>query len=188
MLSSGVNFTAPIHAFFETVDAGVIEISDAPYSFGHLPDIDMDNFMVCVGNDKKIGTDGIGTCFAICAQGRNPEGVAVIALAHKSSCVAINDAFHALKKEMVRVGCLKMTIQTVVIGGESPTFDEPEGCIEEEKEFLRLGSKGKIREALFNFAKGEEESLSVVVTAEKIYVSKKNLYTPVDETIDQINL
>ncbi len=177
----GINFNSTIHAFFENVDSGYIQTINTPHVFKELPDVDMDRFMVCVGFDKAVGTSGVGSCFAICARGLTAENTPVIALAHKSSIVAIRDVFHELKKEMVKQGCVKNTIKTVVIGGESPTRDNPEGTIEEEREFFSLARKQKTQEMLFNFAKGEAESLSVVVTPAQIYVSKECLFESIED-------
>jgi len=179
MILGSIDFTRAIHVFFEEAHSEYIKIVDTPCSFGELPDVEEDKFMVIVGIHAAVGTYGLGTCFAVCAGGQTLENIPVIALAHKTSCVAIRDVFHALKKEMVRLGCVKSTIKTVVIGGESPSIDEP-GCVEDQNEFLMRATKQKTREMLFNFARGEEESLSVVVTPEKIYVSKEYLYETLD--------
>lgn len=172
----GVDFNRTIHVFFEKVDSGYIQTVNTPGLFKELADVDMDRFMVCIGFDKAVGTSGLGSCFAICARGLTAENTPVIALAHKSSMVAIRAVFYELKKEMVKQGCVKNTIKTVVIGGESPSLDNPEGTIEEEREFFSLGAKQKTQEMLFNFARGEAESLSVVVTPGQIYVSKECLF------------
>ncbi len=172
----GIDFNSTIHAFFENVNSDYIKIINTPCLFKELPDVDMDRFMVSTGFDKAVGTSGLGPCFAICARGLTAENTPVIALAHKSSMVATRDVFRWLKKEMVNQGCIKNTIKTVVIGGESPSLDNPEGTIEEEREFFSLGVEQGAQEMLFNFAQGEAESLSVVVTPTQIYVSKECLF------------
>lgn len=176
-----INFANPIYASYnpQGLGSGRIQmISDPSRFLGDLPDVGMDKFMVVVGASQAFGTRGLGTCFGICARGYTTEHILVLALAHTSGIEAVNEVFHSIKEEMCSQGCLEETIETFVVGGESPSTENPEGCIQDELELFSLIEEHKIKEMLLNSVNAEdnEECLSVVMTAEHIFVSKREIF------------
>ncbi len=73
---------------------------------------------------------------------------------------------------MVKKEC--KTIETVVIGGEAPTAEDPEGSVADIATVKAISPKYNITNNLFNAVVGEDQSLAMVCTYEGIYVSKKS--------------
>ncbi|MBX9923850.1 MAG: hypothetical protein K2Y01_07040 [Rhabdochlamydiaceae bacterium] len=144
-----------------------------PRALGRISDVDMDALKVVVGHQKVLETSGVGPCFPICARGLTAEGVPVLGLAH--TCVAIEDMFSRLKSKMLKKNCLEDTLETFVVGGESPNRTNPEGSVEDEIEIAKLVREYKTKELLFNFVNAQSlsESLGVVLTPDLIYVNKE---------------
>ena len=147
--------------------------------FYEMPDVGADEFMVLAGNEK-VGTRRLGSSFEICMRGRTNGNVPVLGLRCTNHHTNIQKVLSDLKEEMIKEGCRKNTIETFVIGGRPPSQEHPEGNIQEENEVLALKEKENIRGTLFNLAERQEETLSVVLTPEMIYVSKRGLYDPPD--------
>lgn len=145
--------------------------------FYETQDVGMDEYVVQVGDQGRIGTKGLGPCIALCMKGKDAEETPVLGLFHASPATPIKSALDCLKVKMVEEGCEPNTIEASAVGGFEPNESGP-GTIEAEEDVMKLSKEYNVKGTLFNLVKGEEESLSVVVTPKDIYVSKKELYQP----------
>ena len=154
-------------------------VVDGSVFFANVPDIGMDRFLVSTG--ESLGTCGVGTCFAVCLIGRTRRNTPVLGLCHKSCLIPFSVVFQQVKDEMVyQDDAEEKTIESYVVGGQAPSKTLPEGTLADEQEVTAMTDSERIREVLFNTTQtdDEEDSLSVVVTPERVYVSKKLLFPP----------
>ncbi len=154
-------------------------VVDGSVFFANVPDIGMDRFLVSKG--ESLGTCGVGTCFAVCLIGETRHNTPVLGLCHKSCLIPFSIAFQQVKDEMIyQDDAEEETIESYVVGGQAPSKTLPEGTLADEQEVTSMTDSARIREVLFNTTQtdDEEDSLSIVVTPEKVYVSKKMLFPP----------
>ncbi len=148
--------------------------------FDNIPDIGMDRFLVSRGD--FLGTSGLASCFAVCAIGKTHLKTPVLGLCHVTCLLMGFMPFDAilrfLKDKMIKEEAEKQTIKTYVVGGQVQSEMEPEGTILEEEQILTASVSEKVRGVLFNMtqADDEEDSLNVVLTPRKVYVSKQPLF------------
>ena len=148
--------------------------------FENIPDIGMDRFLVSRGD--LLGTSGLASCFAVCSIGKTYLKTPVLGLCHVT-CLSMGfrpfeTILQFLKDEMIKEEAEEKTIKTYVVGGQAQSEIEPEGTIPEEEQILATPFSKKVRGVLFNMtqADDEEDSLNVVLTPRKVYVSKNPLF------------
>ncbi len=157
-------------------------IQNACGSFGSLPAIGMNQYMVSFADKGPLATFGVGPCFAVCMKGRTADDRTLLGLCHTfDTCCAIA----SVKKAMSELGCLPETIDTKIIGGEMPTKDLS-GSLAQEIEILRDAEESHLSGVRFNIAH-DEVDLDVVLTDSGVFYSqveivdhklKNKLFTP----------
>jgi len=131
------------------------------------PNVGMDRYLI---SETPVGTNGLGVCFAICLIGKT-KSKPLLGMCHASSYYSFPKVLDLLKQKMKDQGA--ESIEIYVIGGETPSPFCKKGTIHDEEKIAGLADKDdEIAGVMFNLAEGERNPLSVVVTPEKIYVSK----------------
>jgi uncharacterized OB-fold protein len=96
-----------------------------------------------------------------------------------SNLVSFSCVVSQLKEEMtLNWSGVGETIETYVVGGQSPSNVSPTGTLDEEREILSLAALENIRGVLLNLTNGDDVSdgINVVVTPEAVYASKGALF------------
>lgn len=151
-------------SLFET---NFIEFTDA-IQVGVIHDVDMDEFAV-VDGDKVLGTQGVNTCFVVCAKGSTADGIK-LALCHFSSVQSEDYIIKLIEKKLEEAGC-KGKIEIYIIGGSLPVpenLDDFPGTLETEQRLLENASTYVISGVQLHVTQGES-AIDVVFTAQKIY-------------------
>lgn len=149
-------------------------------------DVDMDECLVvntAAGEYDSIGTLGVATCFAMCARGVNDEGQTILGLLHHSGVdpqggrIPPRAALQRLRDEMQEAGARGVSIH--VVGGMSspdPDYD----TLDDEWELLGLRNEFNIRGARLHVNSieeaGEESYVDVLMTKNRVYFSRNQLY------------
>ncbi len=169
-----------LESYRELSKCNVITVVEQnPPRFPQIPFIEDDEFHIVRGHHKQLATGGVATCFAICARGRDQFNLPILGLFHTSS-PEIEYVLDKVLFKMDKAGAPEDSVEIFVIGGTEPT-NNAEGTLFEETEFVRLAKLMNIKELKFNLMKGETDSLDVVLTAKKIYVSKLELFDCCDD-------
>ena len=136
---------------------------------GVIHDVDMDQFAV-VDGDKVLGTQGVNTCFVVCAKGSTADGQIKLGLCHFSSVQSEDYIIKLIEKKLKEADC-KGKIEIYIIGGSLPVpenLDEFPGTLEEEQRLLENASTNGISGVQLHLTQGES-AIDVVFTAQKIY-------------------
>lgn len=149
-------------------------------SIRNTPNVDMDKMLVTCGKTKSLATDGVGAGMVFCARAWSAEQRPILGLWHRSggSDVSFIDGIIELRGRILEKRFdPHLNIELFVIGGQKPDpqSDTP-GNLEEEAEILSLINQGLVTSVLFNYSQNEDEPLEVVLTPNKLYVSKQSLF------------
>lgn len=108
------------------------QIAEAPedalrHYFREYPNVSQDCYAVVRvnGDDRRtwaLTTDGLATCLAICARGKNASGETVLYLAHQT-CAGSHSVDHALKVLSLDNGCDPRTVAVYILGGRAEEMD-----------------------------------------------------------------
>ena len=117
---------------------------------------------------------------AFCAQGKTLLGKNVLALCHYASDqMSIDNISRIVKDAMTEIGWNARKIQCYVIGGEAPQ-PHLSGTIDEEYSVLNASRQENINGVRFNYVSGEDDA-SVVLTPDKITISKRCLFSTTND-------
>ena len=159
-------------------------IEENPPSFSlveHFRFVDEGDFVIAIGNNWALGTAGVTNYIATCLIGVNRHGTSVLGLCHTTSPL-IKKVLTQMQKEMVHRGAVEATIEIFAVGRVAP-LKNSRGPLLEEVELVMLAEKMNIKGVKFNLTEGEEDSLDVIFTAQKIRISKKALFNCADESL-----
>src|SRR3990170_5073588 len=142
-----------------------------------IPDIGMDCYKTTKTADK-LGSSGLGPCFAICSKGKDLSGRVVLGMCHMSHLIDFQEALEILKNQMIKDGCIQKSIETIVIGGKKPdpNNDNYPGTSAEEQRVVELAQEQNISAAIFNPVEEQESSVDVLMTKDGVFISKNDIF------------
>ncbi|MBS0624760.1 MAG: hypothetical protein JSS32_01770 [Verrucomicrobia bacterium] len=186
--SSSSSSSQPIGSVYNHPDISVItedHLEDFIAEFSALStkethNVDMDKMLVTCGKTKSLATDGVGAGMVFCARARTMENRPILGLWHRSA--SSDTSFRAgiikLRRSITEKGFdPNLEINLFVVGGQKPDPEnDTPGNLEEEAEILNLVNQGLVTSVMFNYSKNEDEPLEVLLTPDKLYVSKESLF------------
>lgn len=122
-------------------------------------------------------TSGLGLSICVMARGMSETYGPCIGLSHTSSWNSARDVLTEIQEKLKKQGCEAKTIEFYLVGGQLPyragmdDLKEPELCdgsLEQEILYLSLAEEFNIVGAQFNLVEGENDSLSVLISADEI--------------------
>ncbi|WP_199187050.1 XopAK family type III secretion system effector [Trinickia caryophylli] len=145
-----------------------------------IQDVDMDECVVInAARDgyDALGTTGVATCIAICAQGKNARGEPILGLCHYSGIQDAEEVLDCVKDMMAESGVARPEI--FLVGGMISNAED-EGSFEMERDLLALRDRFDIKGAKLHVSMsdsdGEPNSVNVVMTGNGVYFSEASLY------------
>lgn len=150
-----------------------------------IKDVDLSEYEVVNSSTSEfgsIGTNSLTTCIAVCARGRNARGETILGLHHYDGCASAEDVLSQLDRRMKHSGA--QDTQYYLVGGMMLPQDSSLGRTSHraEADLLSLRGRYDIRGVRLHQLEGEydehgdEHMLSMIMTPDRIYFSKGNLY------------
>jgi hypothetical protein len=148
---------------------------------GTITDVDMDDceFLIPAADRcSSLGTQGLATCVAVCARGKDAAQRDIMGLWHYSGEVPeAREVLLEMDGEMKRRGAVNTTFY--LAGGLITTQEDEGGSYETEKNLLALRNEFDIQGAKLHLSKGEVDPrgepkcVHLVMTPQAIYYSKQ---------------